>query len=148
MSRSMRRVGIGSAGDARGQGLVEFSLAIMIFLFLLIGIIDLARGVFTLNGVAEAAREIARETSLYPGSGGLGSSPETAAILATQRTLVPGLQTPTFSCVDIAGTTIAGECHAGSWVRVTVSASYIPVMPVAAFVGPVDLQSTSSAEIQ
>jgi hypothetical protein len=148
MSRLVRRLLTAPVGRAKGQGLVEFSLAIMIFLFLLIGIIDLARGVFTLNGVAEAAREIARETSLYPGSGGLGSSPETAAILATQRTLVPGLQTPSFSCVDIAGTAITGECHAGSWVRVTVSATYIPVMPVASFVGPVDLQSTSSAEIQ
>jgi hypothetical protein len=55
---------------------------------------------------------------------------------------------PTFSCVDIAGTAISGECNPGSWVRVTVTASYVPVMPVAAFVGPVDLQSTSSAEIQ
>jgi hypothetical protein len=120
----------------------------MVFLFLLIGIIDLARGVFTLNGVAEAAREIARETSLYPGDGTLGSSLETATVIATQRTLVPGLQTPSFSCVDIAGTSVSGECNPGNWVRVTVTASYVPVMPVAAFVGPVDLQSTSSAEIQ
>jgi hypothetical protein len=120
----------------------------MVFLFLLIGIIDLSRAVFTLNGVAEAAREIARETSLYPGGGTLGSSAETATVIATQQGVVPGLLTPAFSCVDIAGTAVTGECSPGNWVRVTVSARYVPVMPVAAFVGPVDLQSTSSAEIQ
>ena len=48
--------------EPRGQGLVEFSLAIIIFLAVFVGIVDLARAVFTFNGVSEAAREITRAT--------------------------------------------------------------------------------------
>ena len=39
----------------RGQALVEFSLAIMIFLAMLMGIFDLGRAIFAYNGVSEAA---------------------------------------------------------------------------------------------
>jgi Flp pilus assembly protein TadG len=52
----------------RGQALVEFSLILIPFLFLLMGVVDLGRGIATYNGVAEAAREIARTTSLHRGS--------------------------------------------------------------------------------
>jgi Flp pilus assembly protein TadG len=135
-------------GRSAGQALVEFALAIMLFLFLLIGTIDLGRAVYTFNGVSEAAREVARETSLHPGSGGLGTSAETAEVVAVQKGLVPGLQDPTFSCVDIDGTVRTGDCLAGQWVRVQTTATYTPVMPVAAILGPIVLSSTSSAEIQ
>lgn len=136
-------------GDGRGgQALVEFSFAILVFLFLFIGLIDLGRGVFTFNGVSQAAREIARETSVHPGSGGLGTSPESQAMVGTQRGLVPGLQTPTYGCFDIAGTAQADACAAGDWVRVTTTAVFQPSLPLLAALGPMTLSSSSSAEIQ
>jgi hypothetical protein len=133
---------------AEAQTLVEFALGATVFLMLLIGTIDLGRGVFMLNGVSQAAREIARETSVHPGTGGLGASPESVAAFDVQRALVPGLGTPTFECVDIAGTSIAGSCQPGDWVRVTVSTEFQPALPLLALMGPFDLSSTSSAEIQ
>lgn len=44
----------------RGQTLVEFALTVPIFLLLVLGLIDLARGVMLYNTVATAAREGAR----------------------------------------------------------------------------------------
>ena len=134
--------------DPRGQGLVEFAIAITIFLTLLIGIVDLARGVYTFNGVAEAAREITRETSVHIGTGGAGASAETAAMVATQRGLVPGLSVTSYTCVDLSGTPVTHTCRPGDWVRVDVQAPFQPVLPFLAAFGPIILTSASSAEIQ
>lgn len=132
----------------RGQGLVEFAIGITIFLTLLIGIVDLARGVFYFNGVSSAAREITRETSIHPGSGALGSGAETAAMVASQRGLVPGLTVSSYVCEDLGGTTVVGPCKPGDWVRVSVTAPFMPVLPFLAAMGPITLTSVSSAEIQ
>lgn len=133
---------------ARGQGLVEFAISITIFLTILIGIVDLARGVYTFNGVSEAAREIARETSVHVGTGGLGASSESVAMVATQRGLVPGLSVSSYTCIDLAGATVAGSCRPGDWVRVAVAAPFQPVLPFLVALGPITLTSVSSAEIQ
>ena len=46
-----------SRSRRRGQALVEFALVIPIFLFLLMAVVDLGRGVFAYNSVTNAARE-------------------------------------------------------------------------------------------
>jgi len=132
----------------RGQGLVEFAIAIIIFLTVFVGIVDLARGVFAFNGVAEAAREITRETSVHPGTGAIGSSAETVAMVTTQRGLVQNLSVSSYSCVDLAGAPVTGNCRPGDWVRVSVEAQFQPVLPFLTALGPIVLSSTSSAEIQ
>jgi hypothetical protein len=131
-----------------GQGLAEFALTATVFMFLLIGALDLGRGVYTFNGVAEAAREIARTTSIFPGGVSLGSSSETAETVAIQRGLVPGLGTPTFACIDIAGAAQTGTCSGGKWVEVTISAPYQPATPLLAIFGSMTFTSSSSAEVQ
>jgi hypothetical protein len=110
--------------------------------------VDMARGVFTFNGVSEAAREITRETSVHPGSGGIGTSPETVAMVATQRGLVQGLSVTSYTCVDLAGAAVSGSCKPGDWVRVRVQATFTPVLPLLTALGPIVLSSVSSAEIQ
>ena len=134
--------------DPRGQSLVEFSFAIIIFLTVFVGIVDMARGVFTFNGVSEAAREITRETSVHPGTGAIGTSPQTAAMVDIQRKLVQGLSVTSYTCVDLAGSPVAGSCKPGDWVRVRVQARFYPVLPLLAALGPIVLSSVSSAEIQ
>jgi hypothetical protein len=129
----------------RGQALVEFSLALPIFLMLLMGVFDLGRGIYMYNGVSQAAREIARVTSVHKGSP-LGSSPETAAVVATQKALIPNLGNPTFTCVDIDGSASAtGECEQ---VKVVIVAPYSPVTPLLSLIGTWNMQSTSSVSIQ
>ena len=108
----------------------------------------MARGVFTFNGVAEAAREITRETSVHPGSGAIGTSAETVAMVAMQRGLVQGLSVTSYACVDLAGDPVGGTCKPGDWVRVSVQATFTPVLPLLTALGPIVLTSVSSAEIQ
>jgi hypothetical protein len=140
------RAAWGRGGEA-GQGLVEFSLAITIFLVLVMGTVDLGRAVYQFNGVSQAARELARVASVHPG-GTLGSSSQSTSTLAAQRGLVPGLGTPAYACIDIAGAAVTGPCNGGNWVRVTITSSFIPVTPLAGLIGNVTLTSSASAKVE
>jgi Flp pilus assembly protein TadG len=135
----------------RGQALVEFSLAIMVFLTILMAVFDFGRAVYQNNGVAQAAREIARSTSVHPGSDftvAAGRSSETNAVIATQKGLIPNLQDPTIVCVDIMGTVKAKDCLPGDWVRVTIAAPYSPIAPFLGLTGTWNLSASSSIVIQ
>ncbi len=136
----MSRTAKGNA--ERGQALVEFSLAILVFLVMLVGIFDIGRGIYTYNGVAEAAREIARITSTHVGSP-VGTSTETLDRIAVQRNLTPNLASPAITCVDLYGA--AGTCLSGNYVQVVVTAAYRPI----SFLGlpPLTLSSSSSVQI-
>ena len=84
--------------DEHGQALVEFSLAIVVFLMLMMGVFDFGRAIYQYNGVAQAAREIARVTAVHPGADfttTAGRSTETKAVIATQKGLIPNLGDPT-----------------------------------------------------
>ena len=138
----------------RGQALVEFALVLPVFLMLLMGVFDLGRGIYMYNGVAQAAREIARVTSVYPCQGTpctLGNSAQTAAVIQTQKGLVPNLGSPTFSCVDIDGsasTVSTVSCLAGEQVKVVIVAPYSPVTPLLSLIGTWNMQSTSTVSVQ
>jgi Flp pilus assembly protein TadG len=130
-----------------GQGVTEMALVLIPFLMLLFGIVDLGRGIYAYNGVAEAARELARVTSVHAGDP-LGSSPETDAVLATQYALVPGLTVPVFTCVDITGVAADDDpCLPGNRVRVSVSAPFQPVTPLLLVLGTMTIESASSMQI-
>lgn len=142
---------------SRGQALVEFSLSIIVFIVVLMGLFDLGRAIFMYNGVSEAAREIARRAAVWPYQGlasttELGSSSQVRATIATQRSLVPGMNdvsvgAPDFECVDISGAvstnTACGQGDFRDYVRVTVSATYEPVT-LLGLTGPITLEATSS----
>lgn len=130
-----------------GQTLAEFAIGIVIFMMLLLGIVDFGRAVYQLSAVSQAAREIARTTSVHPGSP-LGGSPETASTVEVQRRLVPGLTISGYACVDIGGTAVTGPCKPGNWVRVTVVSRFDPAMPLLTMIGQIDLASSGSAEIE
>jgi len=136
------------AQEDRGQALVEFSLAIMVFLVLLMAVFDFGRAIMQYNGVAQAAREIARVTAVHEGTDfttSAGRSPETNAVIATQKRLVPNLQDPTITCVDIAGTVITDSCVEGQWIHVSIVAPYTPITPILGLVGTWDLFSSSTS---
>ena len=134
------------SGRSRGQALVEFSLVIIPFFFLIMGIFDLGRGIYMMNGTAEAAREIARVTSVHSGcpinavTCDLGSSTQTANVVNTQKGLVPGLTIDTASditCVDINDVVKADNtCRWGvDYVRVRVTSSFSPITPIVSMFG-------------
>jgi Flp pilus assembly protein TadG len=140
----MRRAGRGE----RGQALVEFSLAILVFLLLMMGVFDFGRAIYQYNGVSQAAREIARVTAVHPGSDfrtDAGRSSETKAVIATQSGLIPNLQAPTIKCVEVDGTEITGHCREGQWIQVRISAPYTPITPLLGLTGTWDLFSSSTS---
>ena len=139
---------------SRGQALVEFSLILVPFLLILMGIVDLGRGIYTNNGVSQAAREIARVTSVHvcASSCTLGNSPETLAVIATQKSLVPGLSGGTASiaiaCTTITNTTVSGSgCAPGNFVRVTVRVPFTVLTPLLSMVAPTALTSTTHVKV-
>jgi len=56
------------ARDA-GQSLVEFALVLPLFLAILIGMVDIGRGIWANNVIANAAREAARYAIVHGGTG-------------------------------------------------------------------------------
>jgi Flp pilus assembly protein TadG len=157
MSRLVR---LGRRDRSRGQALVEFSLVLIPFLLILMGIIDLGRGIYTYNGVAEASRELARVTAVHTcdtskSTCTLGTSPETAAVRATQNGLVPGLggasAVVTYTCTTITDTAVSNvKCASNDethFVKVTVSVPFQVITPVLSMVAPSTLSSTTHIEI-
>jgi TadE-like protein len=144
------------ATESAGQGLVEFSLTIIIFLVILMGVVDFGMAIYKFNGVSQAARELARVTSVHPCAvnGALtcspGGSAETAQVLATQKNLVPGLLDPVFKCVDDSGAPVSPQpCDfSADSVQVEVTAPYRPVTPLLGLTGTWTMKGSSSAQIQ
>jgi hypothetical protein len=134
--------------DDRGQALVEFSLTVVIFLVLLMGVVDFGRAIYQYNGVSQAAREIARTTAVHPGADfrtDAGRSSETKEVIATQKGLIPNLQDPLIKCVDVAGALITEGCMEGDWIQVRISAPYTPVTPILGLTGTWDFFSSSTS---
>ena len=141
----------------RGQALVEFSLALIPFLLILMGIFDLGRGIYMSNGVSQAAREIARTTAVHlckTSPCTLGNSTETAATIAVQKGLIPGLGSSassiTYSCVTISDVTVvplSGACASGYYVKVTVSVPYSAITPLLSMVAPATIVSTAHIQV-
>src|SRR5262245_54901898 len=144
----------------RGQALVEFALAVIPFLILLMGVIDLGRGIYMMNGTSEAARDITRATIVHlTGFGGqLGLSDQTTDVIEKQRDLVPGLTidpTTDIDCVDqydvLQDDHVGGrdaDCNPGiDFIRVRVTAAFSPVTPLVSALGTHTFESTSRMQI-
>lgn len=155
MQYLVRRMG-GARKRHRGQALVEFSLVLIPFVLIIMGIFDLGRGIYMMNGTAEAAREIARVTSVHSGclpdspvTCDLGASTETANAVATQRRMVPGMAVDTnvdIVCVDINDLVISPDksCKWGEdYVRVRVRSTFTPITPVVSMFGSHTFESYS-----
>jgi hypothetical protein len=140
--------------DRRGQALVEFALVIIVFLVIMMGIVDFGMAIYKFNGVSQAAREIARVTSVHPCStpGALtcspGGSAETQDVIDIQKGLIPGLDDPTITCIDQAGASASPCDFSTDSVRVEIEAPYQPITPLIGLTGTWTMKGSSSAQIQ
>ena len=142
---------------SRGQALVEFSFALIPFMFLLMGTIDLGRGIYMNNGVSQAAREIARVISVHPCAGVCMTgtySPEAQAVIDTQRALIPGLTEDgiVVDCVDITNAPVAASAEEGcppngSFVRASVSATFMRITPLLPLPNPYGLSAIAHVKV-
>jgi len=143
-----------------GQALVEFALAVIPFLILLMAVIDLGRGIYMLNGTSEAARDITRATivHLFDNSGNLGMSTQTTDVIATQRGLIPGLTVnPAVDivCVNaydvVQNRNVSGnedDCNVGEdFIRVHITAPFQPITPLVSAFGAHTFESISRMQI-
>jgi hypothetical protein len=135
----------------RGQALVEFSLAVIPFLILMMAIFDLGRGIYMMNGTSEAARDITRVTIVHPddGSGNLGMSADTTAVIANQRNLIPGLSidpATDITCVDEYDQAVV-LCLPGHFIKVHVTAEFEPITPLVSAFGSHTFESTSRMQL-
>jgi len=144
------------AQRAGGQSLVEFSLVLIPFVFLLMGVVDLGRAIYMNNGVAQAAREIARVTSVHQCSGPCTTatwSSQMSAVINTQKQLVPGLTDAgvTITCVDVgsAAVTIAAGsmCAPTDYIQVSVSATFRLATPILPVPNPMTVSSTAHVQV-
>jgi Flp pilus assembly protein TadG len=137
---------------------VEFSLALIPFLVILMGIVDLGRGIYMNNGVTEAARQIARATAVHPCSvspcttgADLGTSAETLATIGTQRTLIPGMtgtDAVQVTCTTVSDQVVNGPgCASSNYIRVTVTVRYSALTPILSMVAPATLSSTAHIQV-
>jgi hypothetical protein len=140
---------------SRGQALVEFSIALIPFMLLLMGVVDLGRAIYALNATSEAAREIARVTSVHECNGAcgdLGSSLEAQAVIATQQSLIPNLvfnPSVDIDCVEMTPPTESVvsdvDCKPGNdyYIRVHVRSTFTPITPLVGMFGSHTLESWS-----
>ena len=141
-----------------GQALVEFALAVIPFLILLMGVVDLGRGIYLMNGTSEAARDITRATIVHlsDGSGTIGMSNETAEAIAIQQGLIPGLEVDPatdIECLDLndvpQNPTLGADedCGGDDFIRVRVTVVFEPFTPLVSAFGSHTFESTSTMRI-
>jgi len=139
----------------RGQSLVEFALVLPIFLVLIFGVVDGGRVVFANNDMAQATRNVARvaSTTCFQTTPACNSSAgPIAAAIAAQGSGMLAAPTWIVQCINPATNappTNSGPdfCKVGYLVRVSVSAPFQFVTPVASSFGPVTVASKSEQEI-
>lgn len=105
---SMRRRG------QRGQELVEYALALPIFLLLLMSILDLGRAVYFYSALHNSVREGARYGIIYPD--------DSAGIEAVVRQKAVGL--------DPSALTVLSAMPDEDTIQVTVTFQFIAVTPI------------------
>ena len=135
---------------------MEFSLVLIPFMILLMGILDLSRAIYMMNGTAEAAREIGRVTAVHPyascpGTCDLASSAAAQDVIGVQRKLIPGLliaPSTDVTCVDVTDTVKPDNvCKRGDFIRVIVHAPFTPVTPLAGMFGSHTFNSVSRTQV-
>jgi hypothetical protein len=82
----------------------------------------------------------------------LGNSPQTLAVIATQKNLVPGLSAAaasiTIVCTNVTDTPVIGAgCPSGDFIRVVVRVPFSVVTPLLNMVAPSTLTSSAHIEV-
>ena len=112
--------------------MVEFAIIALGFFFLIVGMLDVGRGVMTYSTLGNAAREATRHAIVH---GERASTPATASdIAAFARQKLPGMQSAVIT------TTWDPDNAQGSEVTVNITYSYDPLV---SFLGSVPLQARS-----
>ena len=123
----------------RGQSIVEFALILPVFLYLLLGVVDIGRVIFYQSLVNNAARDAARYALAHPdqtcssGTCGVTTSAQTAAGMFGAQLSVCSATLYSATVLGAAGTTVPPACPNSNtttatygYVTVVVSVPFQP----------------------
>ncbi len=152
--------------DPRGQGLVEFAVALPIIVLIFFGIFDLGRGVYAYNTIANAARAGARvavvnQIETTPAGDCNQSRPIenpgaphwSIKTCAANSAVSLGIQTSAVTVMYSTPPTTTLSCspslNVGCIASVTVTYTYTPSTPViAGLIGTIAMSSTSELPVE
>jgi Flp pilus assembly protein TadG len=127
-------------GRQRGAAMVEGALVMVVFLFMLFGLMDFGRMVWSYTTVAHSAREATRFASVHGSASGHTASASQIQGIVTSSSL--GLDPSKLTTT----VTFTPDQSAGSTVKVSVSYSFSAIAPYIP-VAPIALTSTSQMVI-
>lgn len=141
-------------GRTRGQTLTEFALVVPILLLLFMAVLDLGRAAYSLNTVADAARNGVREaivnqdcSAIATRARSVAGAVDLSASAAVQVTIWRS-PTPSGASETCAGG-LAGDYGIGYLAEVRVNATFTPITPIiGSFIGPIPVSSTARLPIE
>ena len=140
--------------QSRGQGLVEFALVIPLIILMVFAILDLGRGIFTYNTLAQAARQAARTAivnqsvddvrdAAYSSAPSLGLAAGNVSVCFKQS------GSNQDDCSSSADDCPTADRVIGCLAIVEAELNYVPMTPViGSIIGSVQLSSTSVQPIE
>lgn len=150
----------------RGQGLVEFALVFPLVMLLILGGIDIARGVFAYNTLANAARHGARvaavnqldpatpgpcnesmpiEDTIAPRWSWRGCTVSTGSSAGA----APGNVTVAYAAPPGVTISCSPTLRVGCIATISVTATWQPITPVISqLIGPISLSATSEHVVE
>ena len=150
--RSRRHLRSGRPGRS-GQALVEFALALPIFLLLMMAVFDLGRAIYMYNGVRRGGTRAGPGHERLCRNSTLGEQRQRPPrSWRPRRPLVPkpGRSRPSSAWISTDRYPASPKTYKwqGMQVKVVIIAPYAPVTPVLSLVGTIDLKSSSTFSIQ
>ncbi len=124
-----------------GQAMVEFSLAFLLFLMMLVGMIEFGRGVWIYTTVAHAAREGARYAIVRGENNPIGSDALATEVKSRAVGLLPGDMTVTTTWEDPT------DKKVGTFVRVYVEYPFRPIAAALILPGQSTVRVASTSQM-
>jgi len=129
-----------------GQALVEFSLTIVIFMILVLGVVDVGRAVWNYNTLANATREGTRYAIVHGSASSAPSGPAAndASVRAAVAKYASGLSSGNLTTTS---TWLDGSNGAGARVKVTTSYRFNSIFSSLLGIAPFTMTSSSTMMI-
>ena len=129
-----------------GQALVEFSLTIVIFMILVLGVFDVGRVVWNYNTLASAAREGTRYAIVHGSASSAPSGPAAndASVQAAVAKYASGLNSGNLTTTS---TWLDGSNAPGTRVKVTATYRFNSIFSSLLGIGPFTMTSSSTMSI-
>lgn len=130
----------------RGQALVEFALAAVTFMILVLGVFDVGRAVWNYNTLASAAREGTRYAIVHGSASGTPSGPgaNDAGVQAAVAKHASGLNSADLTTTS---TWLDGSNAPGSRVKVSTTYNFKSIFSSLFGIAPFSMTSSSTMTI-